>query len=41
MSSEEVIIEPQEEKVEFHLLSVDETKSLLHTGKYNYLYFYF
>jgi len=35
MSSKDVIIEPkEEEKVEYHLLSVDETKTLLHTGKY-------
>ncbi|ORX35845.1 calcium ATPase [Piromyces finnis] len=33
MSSKDVIIEPkeEEEKVEYHLLSIDETKSLLHT----------
>jgi len=32
MSSKDVIIEPrEEEKVEYHLLSIEETKSLLHT----------
>jgi len=38
MSSKDVIIEPkEEEKVEFHLLSIDETKSLLHTGNYIFI----